>query len=133
MSEENVEVVRRTWKAWSEGGVEAAQHYFAEDCVVGGFPEAPDFEIVHGWEGLRERERIFFDAWVDLVLEPVEFMDAGGNAAVAVIAVSGRGAGSGTPLDAHIFFVYELRDGRIVRDQAFTSRSEALEAAGLRE
>jgi ketosteroid isomerase-like protein len=133
MSEENVEIVRRTWKAWSERGVDAAQHYYAEDCVVGGFPEAPDFEIVHGWEGLRERERIFFDAWVDLALEPVEFIDAGGNAAIAVIAISGRGRGSGAPLDTPVFFVYEIRDGRFVRDQTFTSRAEALEAAGLSE
>ncbi len=133
MSQENVEIVRLLWKVWSERGVDAAQHYFAEDCVVEGFPEAPDFEIVHGWQGLRERERIFFDAWVDLALEPVEFIEAGSNAVVAVIAVSGRGAGSAASLDAHISFVYELRDGRVVRDQAFTSRSQALEAAGLRE
>jgi ketosteroid isomerase-like protein len=66
-------------------------------------------------------------------LEPVEFIDAGGNAAAAVIAVSGRGAGSGAPLDAHISFVYELRDGRILQDQTFTSRSQAFEAAGLSE
>jgi ketosteroid isomerase-like protein len=133
MSEENVEVVRKAWQAWGEGGVDAAQHYFAEDCVVGGFPEAPDIEILHGWEGLRERERIFFDAWVDLALEPVEFIDAGGNAVVVVSAISGRGRGSGTPLDAPVFFVYEIRDGRIVRDQTFTSRSQAFEAAGLAE
>jgi ketosteroid isomerase-like protein len=133
MSQENVEIVRRAWKAWGERGVDAAQHYDAEDCVVGGFPEAPDIEILHGWEGLSERERIFFDAWLDLALEPVEFMDAGGNAVVAVAAISGLGAGSGAPLDTHIFFVYELRDGKIVRDQTFTPRSDALEAAGLSE
>jgi ketosteroid isomerase-like protein len=28
-------------------------------------------------------------------------------------------------------FVYEVRDGSIVRDRAFTSRDQALEAAGL--
>ena len=133
MSEENVEIVRRAWKVWSEGGVDAAQHYFAEDCAVEGIPEAPGFGILHGPEGLRERERIFFDAWVDVALEPVEFIDAGGNAVVVVSAMSGRGRGSGTPLDAPVFFVYEIRDGRIVRDQTFTSRSQALEAAGLSE
>jgi ketosteroid isomerase-like protein len=52
---------------------------------------------------------------------------------VAVIAMHGRGKGSGAPFDLLPYFVYEVRDGRIVRDRAFTSKAQALEAAGLRE
>ena len=51
MSEENVEIVRLLWKAGSEGGVDAAQHYYAEDCAVRAIPEAPDFEILRGGRG----------------------------------------------------------------------------------
>ena len=36
-------------------------------------------------------------------------------------------------IDAAAFFVYEIRDRRIVRDRAFRSRDEALEAVGLSE
>ena len=52
---------------------------------------------------------------------------------VAVIAMHGRGKGSGAPFDLLPYFVYEVRDGRIVRDRAFTSKAQALEAAGLSE
>jgi hypothetical protein len=36
-------------------------------------------------------------------------------------------------IDAAAFFVYEIRDRRIVRDRAFRSRDEALEAVGRSE
>jgi ketosteroid isomerase-like protein len=49
-----------------------------------------------------------------------------------VIAVRGHGRGSDAPFEAVGAFVYEVRDGKIVRDRPFTSRSQALEAAGLR-
>jgi ketosteroid isomerase-like protein len=86
-----------------------------------------------GKEGMRERNRQFTETWGDLVYEPVEFIDAGDDVVVAVIAMQGSGKGSGAPLDAPAVFVYELRDGKIVRDRAFESKSEALEAAGLKE
>jgi ketosteroid isomerase-like protein len=31
MSEENVEIVRRAYEAWNEGGAEAAKQFWAED------------------------------------------------------------------------------------------------------
>jgi ketosteroid isomerase-like protein len=75
----------------------------------------------------------FGESWEDLVLEPVEFIDAGEDAVVVVSSMRGRGKGSGAPVDAPIAFLTELRDGKIVRDRAFFSRSEALQAAGLRD
>jgi len=44
-----------------------------------------------------------------------------------------RGHGSGVEIDALFYEIYTLRDGRIVRMDEFTDRSEALEAAGLSE
>jgi hypothetical protein len=45
----------------------------------------------------------------------------------------GRGRGSGVETDARFYGVYTVRDAKIVRMDEFTERSEALEAAGLRE
>jgi ketosteroid isomerase-like protein len=132
MSQENVEILRAGWKAFIEGGVDATLGYYAEDCVCEDFPELPDGASYEGHEGLRKRNRQFTESWEDLVFEPVEFIDAGDQIVVAV-AMRGHGRGSDTPMDAAAVFVYEVRDGKIVRDRAFTSRSQALEAAGLRE
>lgn len=129
MSEENVEVARAAWKAYGDRGLEAALDYFAEDIVCEDFPELPDRATYEGKEGFRERYRQFTETWGDFVMEPVEFIDAGDDVVVAVIAMTGRGMGSDAPMDAAAVFVYEVRDGKIVRDRPFESRSEAFEAA----
>ena len=134
MSQENVELVRGAFAAYIDhGGVDAVLDYYAEDCVVEDFPEMPDRATYAGKEGVRERDRHFGEIWGDWVLDPVELIDGGDDVVIAVVAMTGRGRGSGAPLDAVAVFVVELRDGKIVRDRAFTSKAEALEAVGLRE
>ena len=131
MSQENVEIVRQTWNAYNERGIEAVLGYVAEDWVGEQFPDGIDSTPFEGKAGVVERYRVFTEAWGDLVFEPVEFIDAGDNV-VAVVVMRGTGA-SGAPIDVTTAFVYEIRDGEIVRDRPFTSREQALEALGLRE
>ena len=44
-----------------------------------------------------------------------------------------QGRGSGAPVEAMIYNVWTVRQGKAVRVRGYGSRSEALEAAGLRE
>ena len=81
---------------------------------------------------MLERDRHFAEIWGDYVIEPVEFID-GGDVVVVTVAIRGHGRGSGAPIDAPTAFAYEFRDGKVVRDRAFTSKSQALEAVGLSE
>ncbi len=132
MSQENVEIAGQAWAAYAEGGWDAALPYFAQDCVVEDFPEMADREHYGGREGLRERDRHFRESFGDFAIEPVEFIEVGGSV-VAVFAMHVRGRGSGAPLDVEAAFVYDFRDGHIARDRAYSSKSEALRAAGLSE
>jgi hypothetical protein len=43
------------------------------------------------------------------------------------------GRGSGIPVEAMIYNVWTVRQGKAVRVRGYLSRSDALEAAGLRE
>ncbi len=137
MSQENVEIVRQVWKVVQDRGLDAALEmsgdWFADDCLFEDFPEMADRASYVGQEGLRERSKHFTEIWQDFVMQPREFIDAGDAIVIAVIDMTGRAMGSGAPLDAPAIFVYELEAGLIVRDRAFTSRSQALEAAGLSE
>ncbi len=130
MSQENVEIVRRAWAAYGEGGWDAAVPFFADDCVVEDFPEMADREHYAGRAGLRERDRHFRESWGDFAIEPVELIDAG-DSIVAVFTMHVRGRGSGAPLDVQAAFVYELRGDQIARDRAYSSKDQALEAVGL--
>ncbi len=49
------------------------------------------------------------------------------------LAASGEGQASGVPFEWTTFAVLRIRDGKIVRAQAFLSEDEALKAAGLSE
>jgi ketosteroid isomerase-like protein len=133
MSRENVEFVRFVWETVASRDVEAVLGYFTEDCVMEDFPELPDAAVYGGKEGVREIDRHFREMWGDFVMEPVEFIDAGDDVVVGVIAMRGRGAGSGAPLDSPAFWVHQLRDGKLARMRAFTTREQAVEAAGLSE
>jgi ketosteroid isomerase-like protein len=137
MSEENVEIVRRVWEIVAGRGVEAAlleyAEYFTDDCVFEDFPELPDHAVYVGKEGMREIDRHFREMWGELVQEPVEFNDGGGDLVLGEVAMRGQGMGSGAPLEASAFWVHELRDGKFARMRAFTTQAEALKAAGSQE
>jgi ketosteroid isomerase-like protein len=134
MSQENVGIVRDAWSAYMAGDFERSLRCFAEDWVGDDFPGLPDEAISYrGREGVRAREQRLREIWRELAFEPVEFIDAGDDVVVAVIALRGHARGGDVPITRPAAFVYELRDGRIVRDRIFRSRDEALEAVGLRE
>ena len=133
MSQENVEVIREAWKAYGEQGVDGLLGFFAEDCVCEDYPEMPDRASYKGREGVRRRDDHFREMWGDLVIEPVELIDAAEDVVITVVSIRGHGEGSGAPVDAPTAFVSELCDGKCIRDRAFRSRSQALEAAGLSE
>jgi ketosteroid isomerase-like protein len=62
---------------------------------------------------------------VALIAPDAKLADAGG------LGITGRA--SGTPLDAVVFQLWELSDGKVVRSQIFMTESQALEAVGLSE
>src|SRR5512133_3391832 len=133
MSEEHVEIVRRAWNGAVDGGVEAALGCFTENCVMEDFPELPDRAVYRGRDGVREIDQHFREMWGAFDQDPHEFIDAGDNLVIAAVAMHGRGKGSGAPLDAKAFWVHELQASKIAHMRAFTTKEQALEAAGLRE
>lgn len=134
MSQQNVDFARKVFKAYAEQGVDGSVVFLSEDCVLEDFPEMLDRAAVYyGPQGFRERDRNFCEIWTDLVFEPIEYIDADDEGVVVVTALSGAGGGSGVPLNGLAVFAWEIRNGKIVRDRAFTSRSAALKAVGLEQ
>ena len=56
-----------------------------------------------------------------------------GDRLLFIADLSARGKGSGVPIGGSLIGLFTYRAGRIVREQYFNTREEALEAAGLRE
>jgi ketosteroid isomerase-like protein len=93
----------------------------------------PDMESVsYGHDGYLKVWRGWLDAFEDIRLEPEELLDLGDKLLVT-IRTRGHGSGSGVAVGREQFQLFHLRRGLVVWQQDFSDRSEALEAAGLRE
>jgi len=127
---ENEQIVRRLIDAFNRGDVEGVVAAFAEDCELDEPPEMPD-----GPRGYRGRDGI--REWMSNLretaavrFEPRSFRFSG-DLVVSEWAASGRGRASEVPFEWTSFVVLRIRDGEVVRAQAFLSAKEALDAAGL--
>jgi ketosteroid isomerase-like protein len=127
MSQENVEVVRGLFAALEKQDWEAALGLF--DPEVEWSPTEGTF---HGPEGVVTSLAEWLEPWEEHHIDAEEFKEVG-DQVVAVIHLTGRGAGSGMEIDQRFFQVYAVRSGKIVRMVEFIRRAEALEAAELRE
>jgi ketosteroid isomerase-like protein len=133
VSAENVDLVRRTYEAFSRGGPEAVLPFLSHQVEWHDIANQPDAGVVHGHEGVLQA----FHRWLSAFGEGyradiAEILDQG-EEIVVFDRHSGRGAESGADFHQPLASVWTVRDGLIVRVRWFSQRADALEAAGLRE
>jgi len=126
MSRENVERIKEGFAAHNRGDVDALVELYDPDAVF----ETLLLGTHHGNEAIREiyEENQKTMAGYDVV--PVELIDAG-DKVVAVVRMEGAGSTSRISMDEGFAFVFTFKGERVVREQAFRNREEAVEAAGL--
>ena len=131
MSRENVEIVRRMHRVV---GTEAALDCFDPEVVLIPTPSGPDAAAPYvGYDGLVAWVGDFREALGDFETYALEITDLGDSRVLAISVVHGEGRASGIPFDFQSATVYTVRDGRIVRVEAYDTKVEALEAVGLSE
>jgi ketosteroid isomerase-like protein len=132
MSQENVEVVRDQFAATNERDFPRAMSHYAEDVVlvVGAFLKPGTFK---GRQAVGEWFADWFRAFeADYHFDIDEAQDLG-DAVFLFATCFGHGRTSGVEVHGQTGFLYRLRGGKIVRVELYSSRAEALEAAGLSE
>jgi ketosteroid isomerase-like protein len=133
MSQENVEKVRRAYEAFNRGDSEGMVADVAPEFEYVGTGLIPGVGGAYsGAEGLRQFLESFWGEFDEPRVEIRELIEAG-DQVVAALTFQGRGKQSGVETKWDLWHVLTLRDGLAVRQQAFTSESEALEAVGLSE
>ena len=131
MSQENVELVKRTLALFHTGDAEAALACFSEDVVVE-VPARPDVTGGRGREALATLVGGWVAAWEDWSEEINEVRDLGDH--VMVISTQrGRAKSSGIEITAQYAYLFEVRNGELSRMGLYGSPDEAREAAGLSE
>jgi ketosteroid isomerase-like protein len=132
MSQENVEIVRRSIDAFNRRDLDlAGQDWDAEAVVDWSRSLGVDAGIYRG----REAIRAFFGSWLAMFdqfdLKPDEFIERGEHVLVPnVTRLRGR---DGVEVEAHSVAVATVRDGSIVAWSLYRDHTEALKAVGLEE
>jgi len=115
MAIENVEIVRRGYKAFREAGVEGILEFLHPDIewhMSAAFTHEP--RVYRGHDGVREVFR-FFNEWIDeLGADPHEFIDSGDRVIVPV-RMHGRLRASGDPVAYELVQVWTGRDGKAIK------------------
>ena len=132
MSAENVESVRKVWRAWSIGGIDRLVELVPADFVAYAIPDWVGESKQVGPDGLRAMLAEWHEAFTDYELELAEVRDAG-DRVVALIDQRGVTKEAGVAISHRIGAVYsDFRgDGLIGEMRFFPNWAEALEAAGL--
>jgi ketosteroid isomerase-like protein len=134
MSEEQVEIVREHIEAVRSRDFPRALSLFDPHVVVdmariGG----PEEDAAFGPEGVADYMRRYAGTFEDYRYEVERLTDLGSGAVLAAVTETGRGKGSGVPVNRSFATLYTVIDGKIARCTLFHTEQEALEAAGLRE
>ena len=131
MSEENVELVRRTYEAVNNRDSDAVVLYFHPEIEFHAYPRSPG-GVYHGKQAAREYIENVWEHFESLRTEVDELLDAGDQVVVVTTQhpVPKRGQHEMT---AHLVEVYTIRDGLLAKRLPYSTRNEALEAAGLSE
>jgi ketosteroid isomerase-like protein len=132
MSEENVEVVQRAFKAVMDADRGTAVEYLHPEVEVYDF-DIPDAGAYCGHDEFFEWLKRWGESWETWRVEDLEVRAAGGDQVIALFRMIARGGGSGLEVERLDAIVYRLKGAKIVRIEYFNDQEKALEAAGLSE
>jgi ketosteroid isomerase-like protein len=132
MSEENVKIVKDAYARSSRGDFDGLLALFDpgvewvdDPLVAGAIARRGHVEVKRYFERLPRE-------WEELRVELERFVDYGDDV-LALALVTTRARRGGPKIDRPLDAIFTLRDGKIVRGRSFSTRHDALEAAGLRE
>jgi ketosteroid isomerase-like protein len=139
MSQENVEIVRRAYESFNRWGVPPwgernpeiplLLHPEIEFHTYAGAPEAG---VYRGREAVIEYHERVFGQFESARIE-LEDLLAAGDRVVVITRQHTVPRGSEAEIVQQVVDVWTIRDGLLAERKTFSTRAEALEAAGLRE
>ena len=134
MSEENVDVVLSTFRAFQARDDETLFANYAPDIEwdLRDYSVWTEQPLFRGHDGIRQFFRIWLEDFTDYETEALDPLDAGDRVVVTVVDRA-QGRRSGAVIERVHDQVWTFRDRMVVRVQILDSRAEALKAVGMAE
>ena len=133
MSQENVERMRKSLDAYDRRDRTTWLALRDPDCEVFPSDTWPEAGVIRGPEAAWDFYVETMAPFEQRPVRDVDIVDAGADKVVVHQRNEMRGRASGVDVELDYWVVVTFREGRVLRDQWFTDRSDALEAAGLSE
>jgi ketosteroid isomerase-like protein len=132
MSQENVEIVRRTYAEWERGKMTAGVELFDPEIRFESFmPDANERIVANGPEEVEAFMREFLGQWRDYRLIADEVREVGKDKVFVGGYQAATGRQSGVAVESPMYSVWTVRNGKVVGLLFEPDRQTALEAAGL--
>jgi ketosteroid isomerase-like protein len=132
MSQENMKIVRDSWSAFAEQGLDAMVEFWDVEISWRAIEGAPDdVGEMHGRAAARRYCQDWLDTFEGITSVPEELLDVGDDRVIGVQHVTGRARQSGVEAELRYAVVHALHAGKISRVREYADRAQALAAVGL--
>jgi ketosteroid isomerase-like protein len=134
VSEANLEIVRRSWEAWLRGDLGALASLWDPEVVwdLQHFQDWPESSY-QGVEGVRRFLTEWLEMWAEYEIEVEQIVPAPDGRVVSLYTTRAKGRQSGLPMVLPMALITTVRNGKVIRFDAYDDRAEALTVVGLRE
>jgi uncharacterized protein len=125
---DNVELIESLWDAFARGDLDKVAGVVAEEGEIV-FPETvPWGGAYRGPDGCVEAFERLGSYFSEFKAKPEMVLGADDDHVAVVVNTTGRGKGG--RLDIRVVWLFRLRDGKVVRGEAFPDTAAVLEAIG---
>ena len=131
MSQENVEIVRQVYEAFTRRDFDAALA-IGHDSITWGTLFSVETAVLRGKQEIRAAWESQVEA-LDVRIDLLELAPLDETRVLAVGTWSGRGLDSGVPVEQSAAQVFTVEGGQVRSVETFASKHEAHKALGLSE
>jgi uncharacterized protein len=132
MSQENIEIVRRAYEAANRGDFERVSPDLHPEIEFHTYAQSPEAGLYRGKEAVQRYNQGLFEQFETTRFEIEELVDAG-DRVVVVSTQHAQPKGGQQEMNVRVVEVWTIRDGLLAERRSYSTKAEALEAAGLRE
>lgn len=129
MSQENLEIVRRTYEAANRGDFDSADAYIHPEIEFHTYGQSPEAGVYRGKDAVRRYNEDLFGQFESIRFELEELVDAGDRVVVETTQYAVPKGGE-QEMNVRVVEVWAIRDGLLAERRSYSTRAEALEAAG---
>ena len=142
MSQENLEIVRRSYEFFNRWAVHPdvepllnpkVHSLLHPEVEFHTYANAPEAGVYRGADAVIAYNQRLFEQFESLRIEVEELLEAGDRVVVVSTQDAIPKGGGQQEIHVHMAEVWRVRDGLLAERHSYSTKGEALEAAGLRE